>query len=1728
MFMLGKGKRRRLMRLLWSVSLLVSMAVMHLMLAISVKAEERLSLNEPGLYEEFTEGINSLEGAADGWAGNTILFWTPIELYAGTGGWSNRDYFIMYYDGKRGSICYGRAISDRGVEAGQQTPVIEKVTSLIKMTEFSDLDALTSHDGEDGSFVEYKVGGRRYWSRGTNGKRDYETKRYRYDTIANLLEYLASEAGDGSILEMEKLLVLMGNDVKTMDTLDVNAVANGNEAVIFENTSSYQQGSGIYVSGGIDGVELSFRCKLDKKDISVKLPNFTAFLTSTEDIGHEATYLNKLKESFGGVQAEVLKKKQEQNAQEAVDEVAKAVAEFEKQSAYMKWATVIMNYVSTSQHDRDLSNAGTKLDEKTVAEYSLDNFMSWVSAHTDETGANKPGSLTSEEVLRLRVYAYLSCTKILMPIPFPGEWAALDDFDKGGLSEINIPGGSLNAGNVRNNADIVAKDTSAYPASTKTLSQNMEYLDYAVKYLAAKVYGHVEGNPFTNPDELDQDTVESNAFLKTIILDKEANINTVTLAYANAPSLPANLQMVAGTGNAYNAYAQIIYMLMLAETYVQYESGITEVTGSNGDTALKNEELELFIEQYKVNPSATEITGRIQSLIKTYTHIVQGFNYLGVRPFSEKMSKLFAYYNELIGVVEDSELSTEYSVSSDSEPLLVFFNTESKEFSYYYNKGVALSATYTPMQTNLYEVNSLQALDDATFVEGFHYPFGFYRKALYIDTDVNSAVNRYVTGKKGALRIATMNDLLACEKDIVLYIDDNFYNVDELAEMQGFSYSNLSNTEDADKLKTSLADIWSDWRETSIEHIAKTGSESAYSTNIRKRVSEYNSGNDKGSNYILSDRQIQKYLTVESNSFDDEVFNEYTPVQPFAVVSAIYRKGSLFSAVSSYAKVQPPVFVSSPNLAGMEGVSRTEWNTIYNYIMLKNLKGNMGVDYKTTLDLDSPIYMDVYGNILTESGLVIIPAASNATLQQASAYTVYTAGYLSLAENGYELPLDYNNSDVFMGGIDEATGTANGMFDKNEETGTWRVRAKRVNGYYFNFRNLPVADVDVLKTLMLLHEKSLASNSNMVYGARVYLITEVMRGAPIENIDKQREGLTATKGIGKYGIFMAYKLEELTDAMASSSNGNSLLTFPNLAFMDNYEVIIMFLYKIGFAALVGLMFVKVYMDVVQRSFGLKAIGKFISTLVLLIAVLYAVPNVINFSYYSANKHLLQDEASYIATLNLEKRNEGREIGVTEVTEPRSKTEMYIKLDSIDVPWYDAVADILSVNTLRTMDEIYDEAMAGSLLSELPGVEKKGDGLYMDVYSVFDTTSIEYDNENRALCNITTSDPYASFVTPYYAILDTIVYRVNEYNKENGTLAFSTSVQGRGAVRTKGLVKAYLESPYFMQDSQDATGLKAVYGLDTLLYESSVFSESSIERMSRSYWYSEEADDAIQKKLDRLDAYARQYVAKNRTLIGKVSDEAFIKVMALCIAMEHNRIFKVDAASSIEVFNIDTSDIIRLSLTDRPTALNGSSKSFARFVYDEGGTFGVVFTCMLVLVYFATSVVKPAFTLAVVISLFGVLVIRRLFRRDEDQVVEGFLISLALLCGINVVYALSLKLTMFLTNLNLSVMLLALAQIAIQVLYIAAMACFVKVVASDWKSLGLDVYQHKVHNLLVNKVSLSRLADFPAVRMLPDSLADEYKMNRRMSYYNSKRRTKGYKGSQILSMMHERDEARRSK
>ena len=1384
---------------------------------------------------------------------------------------------------------------------------------------------------------------------------------------------------------------------------------------------------------------------------------------------------------------------------------------------YEVWHAAILNYA--------MGNGKVYyFNEAPSIKFNLDDLAAYIKGNKSKMKpADTPENwdLTEEEVLRLRTYATIACRKGFY----------LSDDVRHDISAAVLPGidlfyendqfeferfsyGSSTARMLQyaNEIAIAYANRGEYSGNfaAETIAKNLDGL-YA--YLAAQVYGFEVENPleYKEPTDgfiVDDQTLPYNAFLQSI-LNTYADITSSTDVLASVstdiPKL-GNISMVAGNEEAYRAYVAIQYMYLMMEFYSpSLLPGDYEEKGGSDQHSNRfyNESIDrMLVEVGKANIDEDEKERLLRNLRNTaaeFLAIARAFDLVGIKP--EKGSRLYDicyyYYPKLLSY-EDyfKSVSNDYT-NRDSEPLNAIMSVQDRDFSASYKKGISLSATYIPLRTNVYDLDSLAPLDDLAWVETFHYGYGFYRKALYIDTNINSAVDKYITGASSANhKVCTLRDLMQPEKDISLYVDESFYNVGELAETLDMIYEKVNNSAMSDEyMKTEDVDFWdhivnwvSEFADVDIESTVKTGDKHIYSETIRKVMSNtYNNEDGKGyeSKFnLLSTAKIQEYLNVNSRA-TTTYHNEYSPMQSFAVVSAIYKSSQLYSAISSYVHNPEPVFVSSPRLFNVQGITRKEWNTIYNYIMVCNLEEAAGVDYEVQLDMDSPLYMDIYGNILTESGLVVIPAASNATLFNADDYSIATAGFMYLyGFDQYSITDKILNAKKFL--LDQPSSV---NFQVDTVTNAYIPKRQRmnVNGSYLeiNPMNFPYASLESKRFLLTFFDNYL--NDDIVpFNQRVYIITEVLRGAPLDEINKQVEGLSGTIVTNTNSIYVAMLFEDLIEQLLPSTQGNQIISLPNLAFMDNVEYVLLFGYKIAFAVLMLLFVYRVYTDAVKSRVSIRAAISFLLSIALFIVTIFAIPTLMDVSYYQVNKKLLQPEASYVLMLNMQKEQSGREVGMTEVTSPETKTQLYLKINDIDIPWYEMLGDVIFKNSYKTVSDAYHEKISKTYLAGIPGVIEKGNGLYMDVNDVMDATTMYYDKSDQTIYNVVNDTLYASYVTPYYAILDHMVASVNSYNQYNDIEEYTVVVGNSGAVDTRGAITTYFTSNEFMKFLSDPTGLRNIYQMNVRYkpsYMQDVFTTGEAEdgsdndflRMSRSYWYMEALDyDEMDARITKIENSTRKFIADNREVLGKVSDGVFLKVLAMYIATTHNSVMGIDQANALEIYDVDARDIIRLSIASKSDVMMDSSKSFSRFVFDRDSLLGTILVALLIGFYWLASFIKPICLIIVLAFTILSVVLRRLVSREKNRVLEGYLISLTVLCGLNALYALVFKGSILLANLNLTTTTSISLQLLIQTVYMVLLVLFTVFVVRNWKDYGYARYQIFAERA-ANKMSVDKMS-----------------------------------------------------
>lgn len=1055
--------------------------------------------------------------------------------------------------------------------------------------------------------------------------------------------------------------------------------------------------------------------------------------------------------------------------------------------------------------------------------------------------------------------------------------------------------------------------------------------------------------------------------------------------------------------------------------------------------------------------------------------------------------------------VQEHEASADTTVDetpqlSSSKPMPAFFEnyTDSRKLSENYIKGLAYTATLVPMKSNLYSAEWLNYLD-TDFRTNFYDLYGFNRKALYRDMTAGAGEEYFNSGEvsKGALELCTLRDLIESKGDIVLYLDDNFYNVEDIKSSQSVR-PNYATTKPGTEEGTTEDIAWysniasgiEDTYNTNFDNIAKTNESSNYSkiyynmmNNLDGAHTYYpeatpeNPGNSD--NAVLNSGKINYYLNPGQDG--SEV---YSPMQAYAVVSSVYRDGDLFNLANSM-ETHRPVFISSKTAAYAKGASLKQKCTLYNYVLVMNLEESMPVGYLGNLDMDCPLYMDILGNIITESGTVIIPAMSNATLMNEETFvgTNWAAGLYAVYGNGYRIPVkkdDINTISQVMANFVE------------DESGKYYIPKARTLGdeYEIDMSRLATTSKE---TLDVLYNRAYADLKNATQG-NIYnfnqffqIALEVMRGAPIESIDKEAEGLLTNDRLDRAGIVAAVKLEDLNNSLGTNGE-NSTISMPSLAFMPGFNYVALMVFKLLLLIIIVVNMAIVYIDAVGGHLGLHTIWKCFSSMVITMLTVLTVPAVFEVTYYQSSKALLQKEATYISMLNLEKKESGVEIGVTEVSEPKIRTELFVKLEDISVPWYELFYNSIFTDSYKTLNEMYENyARKNAFVASEDDIVVKNDGVYVSVDSIYDSSAVDLningENSMRTLVQTAVDkNSTFSFYSPYYVILDALIQNVNYFNANpwgednsdvsstEGWYAYTTKTQKGGRIKTMGLIEPYFTSAAFMEsEGKDLTGMAEVYsdnidtGYDPDPATHGMFAPMNLDTIRESYWYAGGGISATEctKRVEYLNEQARVFVADNKELLGKISDETFLKVMAMCLSTKHNAAFGAQKASALEIYNLSNDDLIRMSIADKADVMINSTLSYPRFVYAVGGTSGVFAAALLSMVMWISSIVKPVLIVVAFLTIFISVFVFKVCLRKQDSSLYGYVITTLLLCSTNILYSLLLKLSMYLPNIGATPFMCILLQIIVQIAYMVILLQVVGTAFKDWRDLGAQRYANKL-------------------------------------------------------------------
>jgi len=816
-----------------------------------------------------------------------------------------------------------------------------------------------------------------------------------------------------------------------------------------------------------------------------------------------------------------------------------------------------------------------------------------------------------------------------------------------------------------------------------------------------------------------------------------------------------------------------------------------------------------------------------------------------------------------------------------------------------------------------------------------------------------------------------------------------------------------------------------------------------------------------------------------------------------ALTRDVYSAGTLADTIST--NDNKPIFMASKKSSVPLSV-----DAYYNELLFDNIRDGLSVHYISTLDLDSPLFIDIYGNILTESGLVVIPFAANGTLHKT--YNMMTVSFLLNYGRNTSIEVDPNSTLGLINGfpVDIQRASLNSLGEypylfENDYTDTQIITAD-ISGTYYLINPIIVSTDDGSLTLSRLSSMDIRTQQllyNLNYSlylgrsgaadfnimdapTRTNIVTsrvifEVTRGAPLDMIDYANENLYVDMNFDSGSLSRAMQLDSLTKAVDSLSL-NTVIAIPDVNYVKGVEYAIFFLYKLVLIAYVLFLAFYFYKAGVSQTFGWLTFPKAIFSFALVMLLITQLSSIFSLSYYSATKKLLQPEAVMLMMLNEEKRNNGIELGVMDAEPVTTGSDLQLKVKKVKVPWYDLLVDMIALNDVHSMGEIYERKAKSDI--ELVASDNyilKGDTVYMSVQDLFDSTELYTDFNSSQLVNIVSKENPVAFRLPYYAFLDYIVYSVNAYNNTLESYDYTQMRLADGRTRSSGLSERYFNSTVYRIHRNDVLSNRdslpqeidiealqlALYDKAGIfqIYEQSAWDNRDIYRgtapsFTNNQWYVDNLPEKdIRDIADKLDSKAINWVKDHTMLCGKISDEVFIKSLAIYLSLEYNKMAHVPGPREIEIHAISNSDLLRMLLSDTKSVLTNSTYSFPKLMLEEGGTVGIYLSAMLYIVILLLTFVRPAATVVVVLSAIVSIVMYKLLLSKKSENVKGFCKMVLLIILLNLLYSVLLKGLIVLAGLHINILIALILAIAFHVFQLLANVWISVMVVRNWQDYG---------------------------------------------------------------------------
>ena len=964
--------------------------------------------------------------------------------------------------------------------------------------------------------------------------------------------------------------------------------------------------------------------------------------------------------------------------------------------------------------------------------------------------------------------------------------------------------------------------------------------------------------------------------------------------------------------------------------------------------------------------------------------------------------------------------------------------------------GLALSSLYQPLETNVFNNQHLSHIVSTEFYR-FHSNYGRLVKHLMISRDTKAVSKFEALNTTSNLKVATLKDLVYnTNSEKLLLASQNYYNIDDIS---------------IDSLEDDQKTSFQTWR----------------------------SNDFKLNKDMLTKRQLglKDSIVIDSlNPLEEELKGEdYSGLSMYLGMQTALSvaKDETSKKIFIEDNVEAPLFMS--NKKPKESAKASVY---YNYVLLDAIKDRLKSNYRVAVDLNSPIFVDIYGNIITDSGLVVIPAAANGTINVK--YNFLTIAWLTNIDK-FELPKSFNLNDTSFNDIS--------AWVKLEEPGKGQIMSDALdpdnpdetlpNTYQREplmvFMDNQFINLDSLNTMSTLTGRIIFNLNKELYKKREntdasYMLKAFMypvtKGTYPHMIDYSAEGLIRIDGETMLGLKQALKLENFIDSLDKVIQ-NTLFTIPDLRFVEGYELLAFNLWRLFVLLITVLVMMEIYFFAVRSRLTLTSFVNVTITVVLVLTLTMLLPKAYSVSYESS-KFMLQNSLERVATLNYEKSRNDIEVGVIEARDAeKSASTIFIKIGEDKINSGTLLKSYMEGIDSTNVDKSLEESTRVSPFVMSHQYKKYANMYFLDVNTLFDSSVIATDTSTGMMQQYVKKDPDASFYLPYYAMVDYILYNINTYNKLTNQMQGQFQEMNDGTLRSVGVTTSYFKSDAFLITSKDMrnpnfeipegidervlmlanydkSGVNQIYDVN-IADARPIFSDKSVFQSSAWYLDGFETDASYREAVDFLDKEAVTYISKNYGMLGKITDEAVVKSLAMHMALAYNSRLAVPGPKSLEMIQLSTHDMLRVLLTNFEKMAVFAPYSYSHMVFRVAGTIGVYVAAAVEIMTRILSIVKPVTSLVIMVMFMIALTFTRIISKNNNiDMIKGYLKTIAILAVSNITYSALIMLSQAFPNVGVPPVMILIYHLVLNGGYLFILLSVLQIVTVNFKDLGNKKYE----------------------------------------------------------------------